>query len=140
MNAPDHLQHVVEIEIPFHDCDPANIVWHGHYARYFEVARCALLERLGYNYDHMLDSGYVWPLIDFQMRFIQPLRFKQKVRVQVRIVEWEFRLKMNYLITDVVSNERLTKGSTTQVAVHRQTQEMCLSSPRILLEKLGVTT
>ncbi|HWU69165.1 MAG TPA: acyl-CoA thioesterase [Stenotrophobium sp.] len=140
MNVPEHLQHSVEIEIPFHDCDPANIVWHGHYARYFEIARCALLERLGYNYDHMLDSGYAWPLIDFQMRFVKPLRFKQKVRVRVRIVEWEFRLKMDYLITDAASGERLTKGTSTQVAIDRQTLEMCLSSPAILLQKLGVTS
>lgn len=138
MNVPEHLQHSVEIEIPFHDCDPANIVWHGHYARYFEVARCALLERLGYNYDHMLTSGYAWPLIDFHMRFIRPLRFKQKIQVRVRIVEWEFRLKMDYLITDAASGERLSKGSTVQVAIDCQTLEMCLSSPAILLEKLGV--
>lgn len=139
MSDPARLQHEVEIEIPFHDCDPANIVWHGHYARYFEVARCALLERLNYNYDHMLESGYAWPLIDFQMRFIRPLRFKQKIRVRARIVEWEFRLKMDYLITDATSGERLSKGSTVQVAINCQTLEMCLSSPAILLEKLGVS-
>ena len=33
----------VEIEIPFHDCDPMQVVWHGNYARYLEVARCELL-------------------------------------------------------------------------------------------------
>lgn len=138
MNALPHLQHAVEIEIPFHDCDPAGIVWHGNYARYFEVARCALLERLGYNYDHMLDSGYAWPLIDFNARYIKPLRFKQRVRVQARIVEWEYRLKMDFLISDAASGERLTKGSTVQVALDRKTFEMQLMSPAILLEKLGV--
>ena len=138
MSALPHLQHTVEIEIPFHDCDSAGIVWHGNYARYFEVARCALLETLGYNYDHMLDSGYAWPLIDFQARYLRPLRFKQRVRVQARIVEWEYRLKMDFLITDVASGERLTKGSTVQVALDRHSFEMQLMSPAILLQKLGV--
>lgn len=133
------LEHEVVIEIPFHDCDPANIVWHGNYARYFEVARCALLETLNYNYDHMLQSGYAWPLIDYSARFIKPLRFKQKVRVRARIVEWEYRLKMDYLISDAASGERLTKGSTAQVALDMKTQEMCLMSPSILLQKLGVS-
>jgi acyl-CoA thioester hydrolase len=133
-----HLQHEVEIEIPFHDCDPANIVWHGNYARYFEVARCALLETLAYNYDHMFASGYAWPLVDFHARFIKPLRFKQKARVRVRIVEWEYRLKLDYLISDVATGERLTKGSTVQVAINLKTQEMCLMSPDVLLQKLGV--
>ncbi|PTU31400.1 acyl-CoA thioesterase [Stenotrophobium rhamnosiphilum] len=137
MSAP-LLQHEVEIEIPFHDCDPAGIVWHGNYARYFEVARCALLETLNYNYDHMAESGYAWPLIDFQARFVRPLRFKQKVRVRARIVEWEYRLKIDYLMTDSVSGERLTKGFTTQVAVDIANGEMNLASPEILLKKLGV--
>lgn len=134
------LTHEVEIEVPFHDCDPAGIVWHGNYARYFEVARCALLEQLGYNYDHMVASGYGWPLIDYRARFIRPLRFKQRVRVQAEIVEWEYRLKIDYRIFDAVSGERVCKGSTAQVAVEIQTQEMCLASPDILLQKLGVTT
>jgi len=30
------LTHEVEIEIPFHDCDPMNVVWHGNYPRYLE--------------------------------------------------------------------------------------------------------
>ena len=133
------LEHTVEIEIPFHDCDPANIVWHGNYARYFEVARCALLETLGYNYDHMVASGYAWPLIDYSARFIKPLRFKQKVCVRARIVEWEYRLKLDYLITDTISGERLSKGSTAQVALDMKTNEMCLASPDVLLQKLGVS-
>lgn len=132
------LEHEVEIEIPFHDCDPADIVWHGNYARYFEVARCALLETLNYNYDHMRQSGYAWPLVDFQARFVKPLRFKQKVRVRARIVEWEYRLKIDYLISDAASGERLTKGFTTQVALNIATGEMCLASPPLLLEKLGI--
>lgn len=134
---PQHA-HEVEIDIPFHDCDPAGIVWHGNYARYFEVARCALLETLGYNYDHMQVGGFAWPLIDFQARFIKPLRFKQRVRVRARIVEWEYRLKMDYLISDAASGERLSKGSTVQVAVDLKSGEMQLMSPPVLLQKLGV--
>lgn len=132
------LEAEVVIEIPFHDCDPAGIVWHGNYARYFEVARCALLETLNYNYDHMGASGYSWPLIDYRTRFIKSLRFKQRIRVRVRIVEWEYRLRMEYLITDAGSGERITKGETVQVAVNLKNGEMCLLSPDVLLQRLGI--
>lgn len=37
----------VNLEIPFHDVDMMAVVWHGHYAKYFEIARCALLEKIG---------------------------------------------------------------------------------------------
>jgi acyl-CoA thioester hydrolase len=54
-------------------------------------------------------------------------------------VEWEQRLRIEYVITDAVSGARLSKGSTTQVAVNIATGEMCFASPPILLEKLGLT-
>ena len=43
------LQHSVEIEIPFHDVDMMEVAWHGHYVKYFEIARCALLDQFDYN-------------------------------------------------------------------------------------------
>jgi acyl-CoA thioester hydrolase len=55
------------------------------------------------------------------------------------MVEWEQRLRIEYVITDAVSGARLSKGSTTQVAVNIATGEMCFASPPILLEKLGLT-
>lgn len=47
-----------EILVPFFDVDTMNVVWHGHYVKYLEVARCALLDRIGHNYDAMVASGY----------------------------------------------------------------------------------
>ena len=126
-------------EVPFHDCDPMGIVWHGNYVRYFELARCALLETIGYNYDHMAESGYSWPVIDLQLRYIKPCVFKQKVVIHAKVVEWEYRLKIAYAIRDAVTGARLTKGHSVQVAVDVATQEMQLNSPRVLLQKLGVT-
>lgn len=136
MNAAHECE--VHIEVPFHDLDPLGIVWHGNYARYFEVARCALLEGLGYNYDHMMASGYSWPVIDFGMRYVKPARFKQRLAVRARVVEWEYRLKIEYLIRDAESGARLTKGHSVQVAVELKTGEMQLNSPAVLLQKLGV--
>ena len=127
----------VVIQIPFHDVDPAGIVWHGHYAKYFEVARCALLESFDYNYDRMLHSGYGWPVIDLRLRYVKPAVFGQKIRVRATLLEWEHRLKIEYLVTDEASGERLTKGETVQVAVNIATREMCMISPDVLFERLG---
>jgi len=129
----------IDIEVPFHDVDMMEVVWHGHYVKYFEIARCALLEKIDYNYLQMRDSGYAWPVIDLGMRYIKPATFGQVISVRAAIVEWENRLKMNYLITDKHSGARLTKGYSIQVAVNMQTRQMCLESPAVLLEKLGVT-
>jgi len=128
----------VDLEIPFHDVDMMSVVWHGHYAKYFEIARCALLEKIDYNYPQMRDSGYAWPVIDLNMRYIKPAVFGQVITVRAHIIEWENRLKINYLITDKLTGSRLTKGYSIQVAVDMQTKAMCFESPRVLFEKLGV--
>ncbi|NWB97307.1 acyl-CoA thioesterase [Pseudomonas gingeri] len=123
-----------EILVPFFDVDTMHVVWHGHYVKYLEVARCALLDHIGHNYTQMLESGYAWPVIDLQLRYVRGAVFGQKINVRANLVEWENRLKVNYLITDLASGERLTRASTVQVAVEIQSREMQLASPKIFVD------
>jgi acyl-CoA thioester hydrolase len=128
----------VEIEIPFHDIDGMGVAWHGHYIKYLEIARCALLEKIDYNYPQMKASGFAWPVIEVRIRYPQPLYFQQKVRVKTRLVEWENRLKISYLIEDLESGQCLTKAYTVQVALDLDNEEMLYVSPDVLLRKLGI--
>jgi len=127
-----------EIEVPFFDVDSMKIVWHGHYAKYFELARCVLLDKIDYGYMRMVDSGYQWPIIDMRIRYPKPARFGQKITVHADISEWEYRLKINYRIEDKLTGSRLTQGYTYQVAVDMATDEMCYESPAVIWEKLGL--
>lgn len=128
----------MRLTIPFHDVDVMEIVWHGHYAKYFEIARCALLDKVAYNYVEMKASGYAWPIIELKTRYIKPAKFGQDILVRAQIAEYELRLKINYLIVDAETGNRLTRGHTVQVAVDLERQELLLASPPVLLEKLGV--
>ena len=129
----------IEMQVQFFDLDPMQIVWHGNYVKYLEVARCALFDSIDYNYLHMRDSGYAWPVIDMNLRYIGPATFGQRLLLRAEIVEYEYRLKIDYLISDAATGKRLNRASTTQVAVHIASGEMCFVSPPVLLEKLGVT-
>jgi len=128
----------VEIEIPFHDVDVMGVAWHGHYVKYLEIARCALLDNIDYNYPQMWDSGYAWPVIDVRIRYPQPLYFQQKVRVKAILEEWENRLKFSYDIRDTETGKRLTRAHTVQVAMDMSSGEMLFASPDILFQKLGI--
>jgi acyl-CoA thioester hydrolase len=128
----------VEMQVQFFDLDPMHIVWHGNYVKYYEVVRCALLDQIDYNYEQMKASGYAWPVIDMNLRYVAPATFGQRLLLRAEIVEWENRLKIEYMITDAASGKRLNKGSTTQVAVDIESGEMCFVSPAILFDKLGV--
>ncbi|TBN43019.1 thioesterase family protein [Pseudomonas sp. BGI-2] len=123
-----------EILVPFFDVDTMNVVWHGHYVKYLEVARCALLDKIGHNYIAMVESGYAWPVIDLQLRYVRGAVFGQKLNVRANLVEWENRLKINYLISDLETGERLTRASSVQVAVDMGSREMQLASPKIFTD------
>lgn len=125
------------IDVPFHDVDMMNVVWHGHYVKYFEIARCKLLDQFDYNYPQMQQSGYAWPVIECQCRYIQPLEFAQRVRVVATLKEWDIRLKIDYRIFDADSGRRLTKGHTVQVAVDMRDRSLCFQSPPALLQRLA---
>lgn len=125
------------VKVPFHDIDVMEIAWHGHYVKYFEIARCALFEKIDYSHLAMRDSGYAWPVIDLRVRYAKPSHFQQTLRVKATLREWENRLKIDYLITDADSGVRLTKGHTVQVAVDMANGEMCFASPDVLLQKLA---
>lgn len=139
MSEPWQLSAEVDVTVPFHDVDMMAVAWHGHYLRYIELARCSLLDRIGYNYPQMEASGYLWPVIDVRMKYIAPLRFGQTVRVRATLVEYQHRLKIDYLLYDPQSGKRTSKGYSVQVAVSKQSGEMCLASPQVLLDKLGVS-
>jgi acyl-CoA thioester hydrolase len=128
------LHKTVDIEVPFFDVDSMNVVWHGHYVKYLEVARCALLDDIGHNYAQMKASGYAWPVIDLQLRYVQAVHFGQRITVRADLVEWQNRLLIHYLIQDASTGQRLTRASTVQVAVQLSNGEMQLVSPNVFTD------
>lgn len=129
------LQSEIELEVPFHDCDPMGVTWHGCYLRYFETARSALLNLIGYNFRQMTASGFAWPVVDLKVKYVKTTTFGQRLTVRAALEEYENRLKIAYTILDQ-SGDVVTKGSTTQVAVDQTRGEMCFVSPQIFLDKV----
>jgi acyl-CoA thioester hydrolase len=132
------LVYEMELQPAFHDIDVMEIVWHGHYVKYLEIARCGLLAQLDYDYPQMRASGYGWPIVDMRLKYVRPATFGQRIAVRCEIVEWECRLKINYLVRDVQTGRKLTSAYTIQVAVDMATQQMQYVCPPVLWQKLGV--
>jgi acyl-CoA thioester hydrolase len=132
------LSHEIEVTPAFYDIDVMDIVWHGHYVKYLELARSALLAKYGYDYPQMRDSGYAWPIVEVKLKYVRPASFGRPIKVRATIVEWENRLRIDYLMRDAQTGDKINKATTTQVAVNLATREMCFVSPPVLFEKLGV--
>lgn len=121
----------------FYDLDPMNIVWHGHYPRFLELGRVAVMEKVGYSYEEMVESGYAWPIIDMRMRYARPMRLSVPVVITAGIIEWENILRIVYSISERDSGERVMRASTSQVALTITTSEMQWVAPQVLREKLA---
>tara|TARA_B110000467_G_C18241075_1_gene434577 strand:- start:385 stop:903 length:519 start_codon:yes stop_codon:yes gene_type:complete len=126
----------IDIKVPFYDVDSMRIVWHGHYVKYIEDARCQLLDHIGYNYLVMEESGYIWPIVDMRLKYVASAKFSSVIRVYAFLVEYESRLKIEYEIYDISSGKVLTKAHTVQVAVDMDSEEMQYESPDFFIRKV----
>lgn len=126
----------IEVEVPFHDVDIAGVAWHGHYAKYLENARWALMHRIGYGLDQMIESGYGWPVIELELRYLRFSRFRDRLRIRASMVEWENRLVIHYLVLDAVNGERVARGRSVQVAVEIATRELQFVCPPALVDRI----
>lgn len=124
-----YCRHHTEIEVPFFDVDVMQIVWHGHYVKYLEIARCAFLDEVGYNYTVMLQHGHAWPVVKLDLKYIRPARFGQKIRVEMAVTEYESCLRIDYILRDAESGIKLTQAHTTQVAQRIDNGEMQFQTP-----------
>ena len=125
-------------KIQFYDVDAMQVVWHGNYARFLELARCALLEKIGYSYPEMARSGYFWPIVDMRIKYVRPVRMAQKIRLTATLLEYENRLRIDYRIVDAASGDLLSKAQTTQLAVAVGTGQLEFNSPNELVDKVRV--
>ena len=110
----------IECEVAFHDVDMAQIVWHGHYIKYIENARWALMNGLGYGLDRMIAAGEGWPVVDLAVRYVRMSRFGDRLHVTASLIEWEYRIVLNYLIADAATGDRVARAQTTQVVVDQR--------------------
>lgn len=136
-DAPD-LSLEIEVTPAFCDIDVMEVVYHGHYVRYLELARTALLAKFDYDYPRMRDSGYAWPIVDMRLKYVSPAIYGQTLKVRARVVEWENRLRIEYVMRDARNGRKVNTAYTIQVAVDLATREMCFVCPPVLWQRLGV--
>ncbi|WP_423823901.1 acyl-CoA thioesterase [Salinisphaera sp. SPP-AMP-43] len=127
----------IEFQVPFFDVDSMQIAWHGHYAKYFELARCQLLDELGHDYDAMAASGFSWPIVDLRIRYMRSLRFKQWVAVTATLKRWDAQLRIAYRVRDAEAGTSLARGSTLQVPVELESGARYADTPLAVQQALA---
>lgn len=127
---PDHagLRVSVQTVVPFQDADPTGFAWHGNYFRYYDLARVALLKELDFGYRQMAQAGQIWPIIETQVRYLKSIPFGTTINISAQLVEWEFRLRIYYAITNA-NDARLNEAQTVQVPVKAADETLVIGVP-----------
>lgn len=126
----------IEALVAFHDVDVAAIVWHGHYLKYLENARWALMSRIGFGLEDMQASGYAWPIVELHVKYVKAARFGDRLWVRASLIEWQNRLEINYLVSQAGTNERVARARTVQVAVDAHSGVLQFTTPQVLLDRV----
>lgn len=119
MNKPGILfEHSVKINIPFHDTDAMQVVWHGNYLKYFEIARDSLFAEKGIDlYDYFLRFHYLFPVIRASVKYIAPLRVRDEIICTAFLLETRRKIVMDFTIRRVSDNTLCATGTSEQAAV-----------------------
>jgi acyl-CoA thioester hydrolase len=80
MTRPSHAVSVT-LEIPFHDCDPLFVAWHGRYFEYLEAGRQRLLAACSLDVPDLVKLGLRLFVTDARCRYMHPVTYGDRVTV-----------------------------------------------------------
>jgi acyl-CoA thioester hydrolase len=126
----------IEFNVEFYDVDSMRIVWHGNYIKYFEKARCALLDKIGYGYCEMEKSGWAFPVTGISAKYVNSLHFRDRVRARALLTEYENCIKIKYELYNAETGQLCTKGDSTQMAINMVSGESSMVCPPVFLDKV----
>ena len=128
----------VTLKVPFYDLDPMQIVWHGNYLKYFDIARSELYDHLGVDlFDYHDRTRYIFPIIRTSVKHIRPLKRGDEFLCRATVKEARTKIVVVFEIRLVKDGTLCARGSTEQVAVREPEMEMEFSIPEEISRALG---
>lgn len=125
-----------QVKVAFCDLDPMNIVWHGNYLKYLELARSEMFDKLNFGYPVMKKYNLMYPIAKMDLKFIEPAQFNQTLNVKCTLKEIEPAIIIKYTITDSATGKKLFKAKSMQICVDAITKETLYTAPERLKKGL----
>ena len=137
-NSGEGTSYEVRLRVPFHDLDPMNMVWHGNYLKYFDVARLGLFDACGIDlFDYFEKTGILFPIIKTNTKHVLSLRYRDEFICRATVIEAKVKIVMGFEIRRVGQRDICAKGRSEQVAVKYPEMEMSFEIPDDIRKALG---
>jgi len=126
------LEHRTSIRVRFQEVDALQVVWHGHYIGYFEIAREAFAEVYGITYQRLIEAGVATPIVHVSCDYRLPARYGDTLEITVRLFERATsKLEFSYEIRRVADEALLAEGKSVQVFITLE-GDLVLRRPEVL--------
>ena len=76
-----------KIRVRYAETDQMNVVYHGNYAQYFEVARVESLRNLGISYKSIEEMGIMLPVVELNIKYLRPAKYDDLLTIKTMIKE-----------------------------------------------------
>lgn len=117
-------------EIRFSEVDSMGVVWHGHYAIYFEDAREEFGRKYDLGYLMMYDKGFFEPLVDLSFKYKKPLIYGMKPEITITYRPSDAaKILFDYEIRDSKTGEVYVTGHSVQVFMDKTNYQLVLTNP-----------
>jgi acyl-CoA thioester hydrolase len=75
------------IRVRYAETDQMNVVYHGNYAQYFEVARSEAIRDLGFTYKEMESMGIIMPIVELHVKYLRPAHYDDMLTIHTILKE-----------------------------------------------------
>lgn len=76
-----------KIRIHYALTDQMGVVYHGHYAQFYEIGRGEAIRELGFTYKDIEAMGIIMPVVDIHSRFLRPAKYDDLITVKTSLKE-----------------------------------------------------
>ncbi|MCB9726979.1 MAG: acyl-CoA thioesterase [Deltaproteobacteria bacterium] len=134
MKLPAHAVSV-DIDVPFHDCDPLFVVWHGRYFEYLEAGRTALMRSCDLDVPVIRQMGYRMFIADVRCRYTYPLSYGDTARVTAWVLERTPLIRVAYVVQNLTQGRRSARATTVLATTDGQGR-LIPETPREIVERM----
>ncbi len=128
----------IKLKVPFHDLDPLQVVWHGNYLKYFDIARFGLFENAGIDlHRYQVEKQFLFPITKTSVKHIAPLEFNDEFICKAAVIEARYKITMAFEIRLATGGKLYARCTSEQVAVKTPSMELEFEIPADIRKALG---
>lgn len=121
-----------KIRIHYALTDQMGVVYHGHYAQFYEIGRAEAIRTVGYTYKDIEALAVIMPVVDIHSRFLKPAKYDDLITVKTILKELPTNHKV--IFHSEIYNEQdelINTGDVTLFFMNTVTMKRCDMPPEL---------